>query len=385
MNVYFDNAATTPLHPKVIEKMNSVLSNDFGNPSSIHSYGRKVKVAIEEARETISDFINAKPSEIYFTSGGTESNNFIISGISRAVFEEKSKYEIVSTNVEHHSIIDTIEALKMFGIKNKLVPTNKFTSSEINTIEESISNNTSLVTSIYVNNETGSINPIDKISKLKKENDVLLHSDAVQALGKFKIDVQKLEIDSLTGSAHKINGPKGIGFAYLKSGTPITPLLFGGSQERNRRGGTENVAGILGFAEAIKIKNENLIADFNKASYLKQKFIEGIKSIDSKHININGGSKTSPFILNINLDSEYYNTDAESLIMYLDINGVAVSSGSACTSGTIKASHVLLAAGFKPKDAAGAIRFSFGYQNTIEEVNYALEVLQKLAKKFRIS
>jgi cysteine desulfurase len=385
MNVYFDNAATTPLHPKVIEKMNNVLSNSFGNPSSIHSYGRKVKVAVEEARETIADFINAKPSEIYFTSGGTESNNFIISGIARAVYYEQKKDEIISSNVEHHSILDTIDSLKINGIKNKLVISNKFTSSEINDIEELITENSSIVTIIYVNNETGTINPIDKFSSLKKEKNVLLHSDAVQALGKFKIDVQKLGIDSLTGSAHKINGPKGIGFAYIKSGTPITPLLFGGSQERNRRGGTENVAGIIGFAEAVKIKNDNLLIDFDNASYLKQKFIEGIKAIDSQHISINGGSKTSPFILNFNLDSDYYNTDSEALIMFLDINGVAVSSGSACMSGTIKASHVLLGAGFKPKDAAGAIRVSFGYQNSIEEVNYALEVLQKLTKKFRIN
>ncbi|MFZ5949015.1 MAG: cysteine desulfurase family protein [Stygiobacter sp.] len=381
--VYLDNAATTPVHPKVFEKMIPFLKENFGNPSSIHSFGRKVRVAIEDARETIANIINADPSEIYFTSGGTEANNFIINGISKANFNETRRNKIITDNAEHHAVLDTIENLFHAGFETEIIKVNKETKVESNTLRKSIDKKVSLISIMHVNNETGSINNISELTKLFDDKDIYFHTDAVQSFGKIKIDVKELGINSLSASAHKINGPKGVGFAYVKSGTPISPLLFGGSQERNRRGGTENIAGIIGLSEAAKIKMESLDYSFQYVEKLKKRMIDGIKNLDSENIFINGGNDSLPYILSLTLNSEKYNNDAESIIMFLDINGIAASSGSACTSGTIKASHVIKASGYSEKDAAGTVRFSFSTENTEEEIDYTLEILSNLLKKFQ--
>lgn len=383
MQVYFDNAATTPLHPKVFERMKQFYTEDFGNPSSIHSFGRKVRVAIEEAREIVADFINANPSEIYFTSGGTEANNFIIGGIAKAEFIESGRNKIISSNAEHHSVIDSILQLNLNGFSTVLTEINTSTSINMEIVSKEITENTSLLSFMHINNETGSLNPIDNLISIINEKNIFLHTDAVQSFGKTKIDVTKLGVHALSASAHKINGPKGIGFAYVKSGTPILPLVFGGSQERNRRGGTENVAAIAGFAEAIKIAANNMNINSEHAKNIRKIFLDGIYSIDNQNIKINGGENTSPYILSITFLSDAYKNDAEAMLMFLDINGVAVSNGAACTSGTIKPSHVILSAGYSTADAAGTIRFSFGINNTIQEVEYALEILKKMADKFR--
>jgi len=381
--VYLDNAATTKVHPKVLEKMIPFLSDNFGNPSSIHSFGRKARVAIEEAREIIANFINADASEIYFTSGGTEANNFVLNGISKTAFQENGKRKIISNKAEHHAVLDTLENLQHFGFNVNFLSVNKETKVEKEILSKEIDEDTSLISIMHINNETGTINSIKEFSELVKEKEIYFHTDAVQSFGKIKIDVKELGVHSICGSAHKINGPKGVGFAFVKSGTPISPLLFGGSQERNRRGGTENIAGIIGFAEAVKIKSEIMEESFHHVAKLKERMIAGIKNLDAQNIFVNGGKDSLPYILSITLNSQVYNNDAESIIIYLDINGIAASSGSACTSGTIKASHVMLASGYSQMDAAGTIRFSFGIENTEEDIDYTLDVFSNLLKKFK--
>ena len=383
MKVYFDNAATTPIHPQVFEKMKPFFLENFGNASSIHSFGRNVRVAIEESREVIADFINANPSEIYFTSGGTEANNFVTFGIARSELKESGRKHLITSKAEHYSIYDSFFELSNNGFEVNFLNVDKDSIVRNKAVLQNINSSTSLISLMHINNETGAIYPIEKTSPLTKQQNIFFHSDSVQSFGKYKINVKASGINSITASAHKINGPKGIGFAYVKSGTPLSPILFGGSQERNRRGGTENVAGIVGFAEAVRLVKDSMQSNTNHVNNLKLKFIAGITSIDKKGIIINGGENTSAYILSITLKSDYYKNDSEALLMFLDINRVAASNGAACSSGTVKPSHVLLAAGYSTDDAKGTIRFSFGWQNTLDEVDYTLEVLKKLVNKFK--
>jgi cysteine desulfurase len=265
MRVYFDNAATTPVHPKVFEAMRPFLMEEFGNPSSIHSFGRTVRVAIEEARETVADLINASPSEIYFTSGGTEANNFAIFGISKTEFAESKRNKIITSKVEHHCVLDSFHELENEGFNVHYLDVNSESRIPLSSLNEIADKDTSLLSLMHINNETGAINPIKDMAQYANSKNIFFHTDAVQSFGKIQIDVKKLGVDSLCGSAHKINGPKGTGFAFVKSGTPVSPLLIGGSQERNRRGGTENVAGIAGFAEAIRVAKETIQQNYDHA------------------------------------------------------------------------------------------------------------------------
>ena len=383
MTVYFDNAATTPVHPQVFERMKPFYTEYYGNASSIHSFGRKARVAVENAREIVAEFINANPSEIYFTSGGTEANNFSLIGIAKAEKIASKRNHILTSSAEHHSVLDTCDELQKSGFD--LTKANVDADTQINPDTFNILTNefTSLVSIIHTNNETGTVNPIENISQIVKSKGIFFHTDAVQCFGKMTINVQELGIDSLSGSAHKINGPKGTGFSFVKSGTPITPLLIGGSQERNRRGGTENVAGIVGFAEAVKIAKGKIKEAESYVRNIKEKFLSGLLSIDNNGLKINGGINVSPYILSVTFKPDYYRNDSEAMMMFLDLNGVAASNGAACTSGTLKPSHVILSAGGSVEDANGTIRFSFGMQNSETEVEYALEVIQKMAIKFR--
>ncbi len=381
MKVYFDNAATTPLHPKVFERVTKFLADEYGNPSSIHSFGRNARVAVEEARETIADFINADASEIYFTSGGTEANNFAITGIANEECKESKKNNIVVTQADHKSVIETAENLQHSDFDVHFCKIIADTGIDIQDLNNLIDNNTSLFSFIHINNETGTINDFDRIFGLT--NNLIVHTDAVQSFGKIPVDVRKIKINSLSASSHKVNGPKGCGFLYVKSGTPISPIIHGGSQERNRRGGTENVSAIVGFAEAVKIAKNEMYNNYEHAKKLRERFLNGLSTIDKNGIVINSGVNTIPHILSITFKSELYNNDAEATLIYLDINGVAASNGAACTSGTLKPSHVMLASGKSVQDANGTIRFSFGSQNKIEEVDYTLDVLDKMSKKFR--
>ncbi|MCF6268359.1 MAG: cysteine desulfurase [Melioribacteraceae bacterium] len=384
MQVYFDNAATTKIHQKVLGAMLPYLKENFGNASSIHSYGRKARVAIENARELIADFIGAIPSEIYFTSGGTEAINFIINGIAKTNFEESGKNELLTTPIEHKAVLDTHLNLTHNGFKYNFIEVNNSGSFSPTSLIKNISNNTSLVSIMHTNNEIGTINNINKISENLSE-DQYLFCDAVQAFGKIEIDVKKLNVHALSGSAHKIYGPKGIGFAFVKSGTPLSPLLFGGSQERNRRGGTENTAAIVGLAEAVKIAKEEMDENYKKVTSLNNYFRNSISQVFGNKIEINGGSYTSPYIVSLTFKSEYFKNDGESLLMALDINGIAASQGSACTSGTIKPSHVIFGIGKEIDDANGTLRFSFNPQNTNAEIDYVISVLEKIGQQSKLS
>ncbi len=382
--IYFDNAATTPVHPKVKEKVLPFLTEQFGNPSSIHSFGREVRVAVEEARELVADFINADPSEIYFTSGGTEADNTAVFGISKTEFAESGRNKIITSKVEHHAVLDSFKQLSEQGFETIFIGTDNNSKMDLSELTQNLDDRTSLVAAIHVNNESGVINNADEIVKLAKENNSLVHLDCVQSFGKYPLDVKKLAADTIAASSHKIYGIKGTGMLYVKSGTPISPILFGGSQERNRRGGTENIAGIIGFAEAVLIAKENMNGNFDLVSKHRDYFFSGIENISDGTISINSkGDEFSPYVISITFDDTIYNNDAEAMLMFLDINGIAVSNGSACTSGTLKPSHVITAMGKSPEDAAGTLRFSFNPQNTKEEIDYALEVLVKMQKNFR--
>lgn len=383
MKVYFDNAATTPPHPKVVEVMNKYLTEDFGNPSSIHSFGRKARVIVEEAREMIANFIGANASEIYFTSGGTEANNFILFGITNADYNERNRKHIIVSTAEHHSVLDAAIELGKHKFIPKFIPVDKSTKVVATDFKNLIDDETSFTSLMHINNETGSINEIKELASISRKKNIYFHTDAVQSFGKIVINVHELNVDALTASAHKINGPKGIGIAYVRSGTPVTPFIIGGSQERNRRGGTENVAAIAGFAEAVKIAQAEMIHNHDQVKKIKNAFLEGIKSIDSKGIMLNGNAESNPYILSLTFLSNYYRNDSEAMLMFLDIHGVAASNGAACTSGTLKPSHVILASGYSEEDARGTIRFSFSASNSLKEVDYALEIINNLAKKFK--
>lgn len=380
MKVYFDNASTTKIHPKVFEAMLPYLKDNYGNASSIHSYGRKARVAIEDSRELIADFIGAIPSEIYFTSGGTEAINFIINGITKTNFAETGKNELITTPIEHKAVLDTYKNFEQSGFETNYIDINNEGNFLPHSLKTKINEKTSLVSIMYTNNEIGTVNDIASISSLLSENQFLF-CDSVQAFGKVKINVNKLNLHALSASAHKIYGPKGIGIAFVKSGTPLSPMQFGGSQERNRRGGTENIASIVGIAEAVRIANSEIENNYQFVSELKDYFVKGINEVFRNKISINGGVNSSPYILNFTFKNEYFKNDIDTLLMSLDINGIAASQGSACTSGTIKPSHVILGIGKGVEDANGTLRFSFSPENTFEEVDYVLSILDKIGKQ----
>lgn len=383
MKVYLDNAATTQLHPKVLEIMLPFLSENFGNPSSFHSFGRKSRVAIEEAREVAAEFIGANPSEIYFTSGGTESINFALNGIAKTNLDESRRRHLITSEIEHKAVLEKFHSLEHEGFKTTFLLSDKYGGIDPISIESAITERTSLVSAMMVNNETGTINNINEISNKVISNETYLFSDSVQAFGKLHVNVDELGVNALCASAHKLYGPKGIGLLYARSGTPLSPLTVGGSQERNRRAGTENVAGIIGFAEAIKIAKIDMDDNYKIVKKLKDHFVEGLISSFGETVQLNGGDMVSPYILSLTFNSEYYNNDPESMLMFLDINGVSASQGSACTSGTLKPSHVILGIGKSTKDSNGTIRFSFSPQNRVEEIDYTINVLVKLCQKIK--
>jgi len=382
MKVYFDNAATTKIHLKVLEKMLPYLKENFGNPSSFHSIGREARVAIEDARETAADFVGANPSEIYFTSGGTESINFALDGITKTNLNGACKDHLITTAVEHKAVLEKHNDLQNNGFDIEILSVNKDSSINIESIESTLTDKTSLVSIIFTNNETGTINDIKSISQKLSKEDLYFFTDAVQTFGKIRFDVNNLGIDSFSASSHKIYGPKGVGLLFAKSGTPLSPLLFGGTQERERRAGTENVAGIVGFAEAIKIANEEMDDNYLRVSNIKECFIKSLLNQFDNKIEINGGENTSPYILSVTFKSEFFNNDSEAMLMFLDINGISASQGSACNSGILNPSHVILRMGKTINNANGTMRFSFSPKNTLEEVEYTLDVLTQLSKKF---
>jgi cysteine desulfurase len=377
-DVYLDYAATTPLLSEVLDEMLPYLKEKFGNPSSIHKFGQETRAAIEIARDDIAKLLNARQSEIFFTSGGTESINFALIGSARVLKREYNKDEIITSLVEHHAVIETCKFLESEGFRSIYLKPDKMGRIAPKQVEQVLSERTGLVSIIHINNEIGSINDISSIAEITSKNKIIFHIDAVQSFGKFKFDLAKLKVDLLSASAHKIYGPKGAGFLYIRSETPISSIIFGGSQERNRRGGTENVAGIIGLASAAKISYASLDKNHTKVLQIKNYMMDQLKQFEERILFNSPDEKCSPYILNISFNPEYFDIEENTLIMNFAIRGVAVSSGSACTSGVVEPSHVLLGVGYDEKRASMAVRFSFSPYTTFDEIDYTIEVIKDI-------
>ncbi len=380
-SIYFDHASTTPVDERVLEIMLPFYRNNFGNADSAHQLGRNTKVAIEDAREKIAELIGAEPSEIIFTSGGTESDNAIIKGVVKAT----RKTEIITSPIEHHAVIHPAESMKMDGCKVTYLQPDKTGRISPEQVEQAISEDTAIVSLMHVNNEIGTILPIKEIAAVCRDKKVTFHSDTVQSVGKIPVNVKEMGIDALSISAHKIYGPKGIGVLYVKNGTPWLPWLQGGSQERRRRGGTSNVAGIAGLAKAMELCTEQLEdhqAHFNK---LRKKMLDGLDAAFEDQYQINGPVENGvPHILNISFRTEDdKGMDGEMLLLNLDIDGICVSNGSACTSGAVEPSHVLKGIGLPDHLANSSIRISFGESNTEQHVETFLEKLETVLNRMK--
>lgn len=374
--IYLDNAATTPIRSEVLNSMMPFFDNRFGNPSALYSYGQEAKKAIEEARDKVAAAIGASEDEIFFTSGGTESDNWALKGAAYAL-KDKGNH-IITSNIEHHAILHTCQYLENQGFEITYLPVDEYGLVDPNELKRAIKDNTILVSIMYANNEIGTIEPIEELVKVAHDKGVLFHTDAVQAVGNVPIDVKNLDVDMLSMSAHKIYGPKGVGALYIRKGLRIDTLLQGGAQERNRRAGTENVAGIVGFGTAIELITKNIDEHIKKLTRLRDKLIDGILKIPYTRLN---GHPIKRLPGNVNVSFEF--VDGESLILSLDMEGICVSSGSACTAGSIDPSHVLLAIGLPEEIAHGSLRLTIGEENTEEEIDMVINKLPKIVDRLR--
>lgn len=374
--IYLDHAATSPMHPNVIDRMMTVMSHDFGNPSSIHAFGREARHVLDEARSSIAKSIGAGRNEIIFTSGGTEADNTAIIGVANA-YEEKGKH-IITTEIEHHAVLHTCQFLEKSGFEITYLPVNEAGLISIADLKAALRDDTILVSVMFGNNEVGTIQPIAEIGQLLKGHQAIFHTDAVQAYGLISIDVRELGVDLLSVTAHKINGPKGIGFLYIREGLKLNPHLYGGEQERKRRAGTESVPAIAGFSEAVLIAQSMMEKKTEQYKQFKDVLLAVLDGADVQY-EINGSMEQSlPHVLNISFPG----TNVESMLVNMDLAGVAVSSGSACTAGSIEPSHVLVAMFGKDSERTkNSIRFSFGLNNTEEEVRHAAETTVKIVKR----
>ncbi|AEM73760.1 cysteine desulfurase NifS [Caldicellulosiruptor acetigenus] len=375
--IYFDHAATTPLKKEVLDEMMPYLTEQYGNPSTIYKLGREAKKAIELARERVAKALNADIQEIYFTSGGTESDNWALKGVAFAN-KDKGKH-IITTTIEHHAVLHPLKYLEGLGFEVTYVPVEPNGIVDPQRIKEAIRDDTILISVMLANNEIGTIQPVKEIAKIAKEKGIIVHTDAVQAVGQIPVDVKDLGVDLLSLSAHKFYGPKGVGALYIRKGTKIHPFSHGGAQERNRRAGTENVAGIVGLGKAIELATQNLSEYAAKLQKLRDKLIDGVLSkIDYVRLN---GDRNQRLPNNANFSFEFI--EGESLLLMLDMKGIAASSGSACTSGSLDPSHVLLAIGLEHEVAHGSLRITLGEDNTEEDIDYLLEVLPEIVSRLR--
>lgn len=374
---YFDNSATTKLDPKVLKSMMPFLKENYGNPSSIYSLGRKSKDAIENAREQVAKSLGCKRKDIFFTSSGSESDNWAIKGVALAN-KEKGKH-IITTNIEHHAVLHTCEYLEKQGFEVTYLPVKENGIVDINKVKKAIKKDTILISVMYANNEIGTIQPIEEIGRIAKEKGIYFHTDAVQAVGNLEIDLEDLDVDLLTLSGHKLNGPKGVGVLYIRDGVKIDNLIHGGGQERGKRASTENVANIVGLGTAIELATDNIKKKKKHLIKLREKCIEGI--MDKIPDTILNGDKEKRLPGNVNVCFRYI--EGESILLMLDQLGICASSGSACTSGSLEPSHVLLAIGLKHEVAHGSLRLSFSKDNTEKEVEYLLEVLPGIVERLR--
>jgi cysteine desulfurase len=374
--IYFDNAASTPVDERVLEEMKPYFSEKFGNASSLHDFGIEAKEALERARERLSEVLQCEPEEIYFTSGGTESNNLALRGVMEAN-KDKGNHLIVSA-VEHPCIMQTAKYLESKGFKVTYLPVDEFGRVAFDDLKKAVTKKTVLVSIMTANHEVGSYNNLDVLADFCAGEDIFFHTDACQAFGKLPILPHALDIDLMTFSAHKINGPKGIGALFIRKGVPLDPIIFGGGHENGLRSGTENVAGAVGFAKAAELAIESHNQESERLTKLRDKLIEGVLKIPETRLN---GHPTSRLFNNANFSFKYI--EGEALLMRLNGRGIAISTGSACSSKSLQASHVLLAMGLDPVQAHGSLRVSLGRFNTEEEVDYFLKVLPEEVEKLR--
>jgi len=375
--IYLDHNATSPVHPEVLEAMLPFYKEAYGNASSIHSFGREARKAVEASRETIAAFIGASPDEIIFTSGGTESDNTAIKGIMEANASKGN--HIITSVIEHHAVLNTCKYLEKHGCTVTYLPVDEFGVVSVDELKNAITADTILVSIMHANNETGALQPIEEIGAVTRAKGIIFHSDAVQSLTKVPVDVDKMNVDLLSFSGHKIYAPKGVGVLYKRKGIKMAPLIVGGHHEKNKRAGTENVAGIVGFAKAVEISKRDGAVLNKRIAELRDRLWKGIND-NIKKVKLNGHpDKRTPNTLNVSF--EY--VEGESIILNLDMEGIAVSSGSACASGSLSASHVMLAMGLDHAIAQGSIRFSLGKDNTEEDIDFVISILPGIIDKLR--
>lgn len=373
--IYLDNAASTPIHKDVLSEMLPFLSEQYGNPSSIHKLGRTANKAIQNARKQIANLINAQADEIFFTSGGTESDNIALHGFAYA----KKGSHIITSSIEHEAILEPCKRLEKDGFLVTYLPVSSDGLVDPADVKNAITKDTCLVSIMFANNEVGTIQPIKEISKICKEKQVPFHSDAVQAVGKMPIDVKDLELSAMSISSHKLNGPKGIGALYIKKGIKIEPLILGGGQENGIRSGTENVASIVGFSKACQLAKENLQKNIVHMKSLRDSLVSKITN-EISHVSFNGNKEKR---IPSNAHFTFLGVSGEDLIIKLDENGIAASTGSACSVKIQKASHVLKAMGFSHEQITGSLRLTVGLSNTFEEIVTTVAILKKIVKELR--
>lgn len=375
--VYLDNAATTALSPRVLEAMLPYFTQYYGNPSSVHAFGREAKQGLDKARDQVAKALHCEPSEVIFTGCGTESDNTVLLGVAQR-YGDKGKH-IITTNVEHHAILHTCEYLEKQGYSVTYLPVDQDGLVTAEQVAAAIRPDTILVSIMFANNEVGTIMPIQEIGAVCKEKGVLFHTDAVQAVGHIPVDVQAMHIDMLSLSAHKFHGPKGVGALYCRKGIRLPSYIMGGAQEKGRRAGTENVAGIVGLGAAIQLATEQLEENGAKMTALRDRLMTGIQARISE-VKLNG-HPTNRLPNNVNFSFKYI--EGESILLMLDMNGIAASSGSACTSGSLDPSHVLLALGLPHEIAHGSVRLTLGDETTEEDIDYTIDVLEKTVARLR--
>ncbi len=382
--MYLDNASTTPIRDEVLNEMIPYFTHNYGNPSSLYEIAQVARNAVDISREQIAKILNCKPSEIVFTSGGTESDNMAIIGVGRALSDKGN--HLITTAIEHHAVIHSMEAMENQGFSADYVGVDRQGIINLDELSSKINSETILVSIMFVNNEIGTIQNLQEISNLVNDKaqglgkKIFLHTDAVQAAGKLDLDVEALGVDIMSLSAHKIGGPKGVGCLYVRKGTPISPIIFGGGQERQRRSGTENVPGIVGFSKAFSMADGERDIFNSHCEKLKQKFMTEIQNIGHEVIISSSKNHSVSNVVNVCFPG----FEGEPILIGLDMAGICASSGSACSSASLEPSHVLVAIGIDPKAAVGSLRFSFSLSNTMDDVTYAIERLSSILDDLKL-
>lgn len=378
--IYLDHTATTPLDPRVFEAMRPYYLEKFGNASSIHRFGQEARAALDESRAAIAKMIGAEEGEVYFTGSGTEADNFGLKGVARAM-RKRGRTHLITERAEHHAVLETCESLEGEGFSVTYLDVDSFGAVSPRDVRAAVTPQTGLISIMHANNEVGTVNPIVDIAAMAREAKIPVHTDAVQTFGKVPIDVNRLGVDLLSMSAHKIYGPKGIGALYVRKGTEIEKFMHGGGQERGRRAGTEAVPLAVGFAEAAKLMAEAQESEWHRMTGLKGRF-RSLLEERLPGVLFNGHPSNSlPHILNVSFDSSSVEIEGDALLLNLDLAGIAATSGSACTSGTMRPSHVLLAMGRDEKTARATVRFSMGRSTIAEDIEYVVDVLEKVVEK----